>query len=120
MAKNEEARTPGTTTVAPDVLLSIARLTALQVEGVARMSEAPQKPLRRLTQRGHAGHGVRADITGDLVDLDLHVVLDKDVNVRQVSRQIQQEVVRAIDDMVGMRAGTVNIHIEDIFCPSTE
>ena len=50
----------------------------------------------------------------------LHVVLDKDVNVRQVSRQIQQEVVRAIDDMVGMRAGTVNIHIEDIFCPSTE
>ena len=120
MAKNAEARTPGTTTVAPDVLLSIARLTALRVEGVARMSEAPQRPLRRLTQRGHAGHGVRADISGDLVDLDLHVVMDKDVNVRQVSHQIQQDVARAMDEMVGMRAGTVNIHIEDIYYPPSE
>jgi uncharacterized alkaline shock family protein YloU len=46
--------------------------------------------------------------------------MDKDVNVRQVSHQIQQDVARAIDEMVGMRAGTVNIHIEDIYYPPSE
>jgi uncharacterized alkaline shock family protein YloU len=34
--------------------------------------------------------------------------------VRQVSRNVQKSVARAISDMVGMEAGKINIHIEDI------
>ena len=38
----------------------------------------------------------------------------ENVNIREVSRNVQQNVARAIQEMVGMDVGLVNIHIEDI------
>jgi uncharacterized alkaline shock family protein YloU len=49
--------------------------------------------------------------------MDLYLVLEKGINVRQVSRSVQDNVARAISDMVGMVAGRINIHIEDIYFP---
>jgi uncharacterized alkaline shock family protein YloU len=61
--------------------------------------------------------GVQVEVEDDTVYLDLYVILKSDVNVREVSRTIQQEVTRAISEMVGMQVGKVNIHIEDIDYP---
>ena len=38
---------------------------------------------------------------------DLYLVLKQDVNIREVSRNIQQQVARAIQEMVGMDVGHV-------------
>lgn len=106
----------GKTTIAPEVLLTIARLTTLGVPGVSRMSPTPGG-VNRLFRRG-VGEGVRLDIReDDRVYADLYVILQSEVNVREVSRQIQQHVTRAITDMVGMPVGRVNVHIEDIDYP---
>ena len=102
----------GKTTIAPDVLLTIARLTSLEVPGVSRMGNVPAS-VDRLFQRGY-GEGVRLDIRQDVVHIDLHLILCQDVNIRDVSRQVQHDVSRAISEMVGMQVGRVNIHIEDI------
>jgi uncharacterized alkaline shock family protein YloU len=48
------------------------------------------------------------------VSIDLHLVLAHDTNVRQVSRKVQTEVARAIEDMVGMMVKRIDVHIEDI------
>ena len=101
---SEATRPPGKTTIAPNVLLTIARLTALDVEGVNQMSEIPGG-VNRMFQRGYE-EGVRVRIEGDRVYADLHVILDRNVNVRDVSRNIQNEVSRAISEMVGMEVGT--------------
>lgn len=106
----------GKTTIAPEVLLTIARLTTLGVPGVSRMSPTPGG-VNRLFRRG-VGEGVRLDIReDDRVYADLYVILQSEVNVREVSRQIQQHVSRAITDMVGMTIGRVNVHVEDIDYP---
>lgn len=106
----------GKTTIAPEVLLTIARLTTLGVPGVSRMSPTPGG-VNRLFRRG-VGEGVRLDIReDDRVYADLYVILQAEVNVREVSRQIQQHVSRAITDMVGMTIGRVNVHVEDIDYP---
>ncbi len=102
----------GKTTVAPEVLLTIAQLTSLEVPGVSRMGSVPAS-VDRLFQRGY-GEGVRIDIREEVVNIDLHLILLKDVNIRDVSRQVQYNVARAISEMVGMQVGRVNIHIEDI------
>lgn len=99
-------RNPDSTTIAPDVLHSIARLTALKVPGV--QATAPR--------RG-ASEGVQVKVTDRVVDVDLYLILDKDLNLRQVSREVQIAVARAIEQMVGMQAGIINIHIEDIYYP---
>jgi uncharacterized alkaline shock family protein YloU len=36
------------------------------------------------------------------------------VNIREVSRNVQGQVARAIQEMVGMDIGEIEIHIEDI------
>jgi uncharacterized alkaline shock family protein YloU len=102
----------GKTTIAPEVLLTIAQLTSLEVPGVSRMGTIPPS-MERLFQRGY-GEGVRVDIREDVVHIDLHLVLKKDFNIRDVSRQVQHDVARAVSEMVGMQVGRVNIHIEDI------
>lgn len=107
-----ELRPPGLTTVAPEVLLSIARLTALQVDGVFAMARTPRRG-----KEEHATEGVLASIFGEEVDLDLYLVLHKDTNVRQVARSVQDQVHRAITEMVGMQPGSINVHIEDIYYP---
>jgi uncharacterized alkaline shock family protein YloU len=111
----ENTRPPGKTTIAPNVLLTIARLTTLNVEGVNQMSQLPGG-VNRMFQRGYE-EGVQIKIEGDRVYADLYVILSHDVNVREVSRNIQNEVSRAISEMVGMEVGLVNVHIEDIIFP---
>ncbi len=108
----EEYRSPGKTTLAPDVLLTIARMSALSVEGVARLAPVPGG-FDRLFRRG-ADDGVRLTVEDDLVYIELYLVLKNNINVREVSRNVQAQVARAISEMVGMEVGHVNIHIEDI------
>ena len=42
------------------------------------------------------------------------LILKENVNIREVSRNVQQNVARSIQEMVGMEIGEVNIHIEEI------
>lgn len=115
MSEEISTRPPGKTTIAPNVLLTIARLTALNVKGVSRMCELPGG-VNRVFDRGYE-EGVRIRIEGDQVFADIYVILDHDVNVREVSRNIQNDISRAISEMVGMEVGRINVHIEDIHFP---
>ena len=110
--------TQGKTTVAPEVLTTIARLSALGVPGVSRLAPI-SGGVNRLFKRG-AGDGVRIQTEENTVYVDLHLILQQDVNIREVSRNVQQSVARAVQEMVGMEVATVNIHIEDIDYPDSE
>ena len=112
----EAPRPPGKTTIAPDVLLTIARLATLEIQGVSRMASVPGG-VSWIPKRSQAD-GIRIDIEDDRVYADIYVILHHNVNVREVSRNIQREVTRSISKMVGMEVGGVNIHIEDIDYPS--
>ena len=104
--------TPGKTTVSPDVLITIARFAALGVPGVSRMAPV-SGGVNRLLRRG-ANDGVRIEVENNTVYADLFLVLKQDVNIREVSRNVQHQVARAVQEMVGMDVGHVDIHIEDI------
>ncbi len=104
--------TQGKTTVSPEVLTTIARLAALSVPGVSRLAPV-SGGVNRLFKRG-TGDGIRIETEDNTVFIDLHLILMEDVNIREVSRNVQQNVARAVQEMVGMDVGHVNIHIEDI------
>jgi uncharacterized alkaline shock family protein YloU len=53
-------------------------------------------------------------IVAQTVYADIYVVLSKEINIRDVSRSIQNQIARAISEMVGMEVGRVNVHVEDI------
>jgi uncharacterized alkaline shock family protein YloU len=42
------------------------------------------------------------------------LTLDYGIEVRKVSRKVQREVARSLEDMVGMKVTRVDIYIEEI------
>ena len=107
-----ESNSRGKTTIAPDVLITIARLSALSVPGVSHMAKVTGG-VNRLFKRG-VHDGVRIEVEDNVIVANLYLVLHKDVNIREVSRNVQSQVARALHEMVGMDVGEVEIHIEDI------
>jgi uncharacterized alkaline shock family protein YloU len=110
--ESTSSRAPGATTIAPGVLVTIARLTALSVDGVAGMAAIPSG-VNRFLRRG-SGEGVEIRIEDGTVAADIYLILERDTYLRDVSRQVQTEVTRAIEDMVGMDVKRVDVHIEDV------
>jgi uncharacterized alkaline shock family protein YloU len=102
----------GSTTISPEVLHKIARLTALSVQGVSRMATG-RNSLEQLFNRDEYS-GVAIKLKGDQVFVDIYVILMSNFNVRDVSREIQSRISRAISEMVGMEVGGVTIHVMDI------
>ncbi|MEN8171553.1 MAG: Asp23/Gls24 family envelope stress response protein [Chloroflexota bacterium] len=115
----ESSRPPGKTTIATHVLLTIARLTALEIEGVSRMCQS-SSGVNRFFHKGDHAEGVQVKIEDERIYADIHVALKHNVNIRDVSRNIQQEVKRAFSEMVGMEVGRINVHIDDICYPGID
>lgn len=98
----------GKISVAPEVLVTTARLTALAVPGVARLVAPPG--MGRLLQAS----GVKVEVIDDQVYVEIYVMTDPDVNMLSVGRKIRAEVTRALEDMVGVNVQAVDVHIEDV------
>ncbi len=96
----------GTITIAPNVLNTIARLTTLNVVGVARLG-ASGKLLR-------ANEGVAIEITDGRVKADIFIIVKPEANMFDVGQQIQHDVARSIKDIVGMDVESVNVHVQDV------
>jgi uncharacterized alkaline shock family protein YloU len=113
-------RVPGAVTIAPEVLVTIAQLTAQDVEGVHAMSPAWTRDVNRFFGHVHVGDGVRIKVEDSEVIVDLYVIVDHDVNMLRLGRKLQSEVTRAIEEMVGMDVRNVNVHIEDVYYAADE
>jgi len=109
--------TPGKTTIAIDVLLTIARLTTSSVPGVSRLSKLPSRRMKNLFRGRGLEDGIQVEVEDDTVYVDLYVILEPDVNIREVGQSIQSIVSRAIIDMIGMQVGRINVHVDDIDYP---
>jgi len=102
----------GRTTIAPAVLVTVTRLTALSVPGVVRLARVPRRA-GRLFRRG-ADEGVRLEVEDSSVSLELHLVLAPEMNVLEVAHRVQADVAHAIEETVGMPVRRIDVHIEDV------
>ena len=102
----------GTITIATTVLNTIARLTALSVPGVSRMGNNGQ-----LLQ---AASGTNVKVVNSKVKADIFVVVRSNANFYETGQKIQQEVARAIKEIVGMDVQAINVYIQDVEYPQPE
>jgi len=114
----EYTRPAGKTTIAPEVLITIARMATLSVPGVEAMAPVAGG-VNRLFQRGPE-NGVQITIRDGIVSADIFVIVKEEVNIREVGRNVQQQVTRAIQEMTSMDVGRIDIHIEDIHYEGSE
>ena len=106
----------GTVSFATEVVATIAGLAATEVEGVASMSSTSsgiadmfsKKNTRNFTK------GVRIDMDGAKVKVDISIVVDYGSPVPDVAHSIQENVKKAIETMSGLDVHTVDVHVTGI------
>ena len=107
----------GKVTIAPSVLTTIVRLTALEQEGVHRLAPVP-RPMRGLLTGSRADEGILLGVGDDGVSLELHVVAKANANMLRLGDMLQTEVTRAIEEMVGLPVKSIDVYIDDVFLPT--
>lgn len=106
----------GTVSFATEVVATIAGLAATEVEGVASMS-SPSTGLADMFSRKNARNftkGVRIDLDGNMVTVDITIVVEYGSPVPDVARSIQENVKKAIETMSGLDVHSVDVHVSGI------
>ena len=95
---------------------TIAGLAAQEVEGVASMASVStgladmftRKSTRNLTK------GVRVDINGGTVAVDVTIVVEYGSPIPDVAKSIQENVKKAIETMSGLDVRNVDVHVQAV------
>jgi uncharacterized alkaline shock family protein YloU len=103
----------GKVTIAPNVLVTIVQKTTVSEPGVAQLSDNVPG-VKRLLGLHTVGKGVEVNAGDNRVAVDVYLIARRDMDLLQMGRNLQKQIVRAIQDIVGMEVLEVNIHIEDI------
>lgn len=105
----------GKITVSPAVLLEIIEQAALYTDGVLGMASVPPR-VDRLFRRLVTTEGIELEILDDELAVDVYLTV-RAVDLMTLSHNVQKEVIRALDKLVGLKVRAVNIHIEDVAYP---
>lgn len=108
----------GTVSFATDVVATIAGLAATEVEGVAAMINNGNLGLVDMLRKNQGNRtmtrGVKVEINGNQVRVQLNVTVDYGSPVPTVAREIQDNVKKAIETMTGLDVPEINIYVQGI------
>ncbi len=103
----------GKVSIAPNVLVTIVQKTAGATPGVDRLSDNVPG-VKRFLGLETAARGVQVGVVESKVSVDVYLVARRGIDLLQMGRELQSEITRAIEDIVGMSVQEVNVHIEDV------
>jgi len=107
--------TIGKVTVAPDVLLTIVRLSVLNEPGVKRLARrVPSRPVSRLRGKTASGPGILITVQDNHVTAYVHIVANGTVSVRELGEKLQERIAGDLEKMVGMPVSAVHIFVDDV------
>jgi uncharacterized alkaline shock family protein YloU len=103
----------GGVTVAHQVIAKLAGKAARTTYGVVAMQESSMKKLARFF-RGSFSQGVELEVGEGRVDIGLHVVMERGVNIAQVTANLQEQVRYQVEGVCGVPVGDINVRVEDL------
>jgi uncharacterized alkaline shock family protein YloU len=113
---NTPAAVRGKTFIEDDVISIIARVAAEQVPGVYQIGESS---LRSMFARLGRHHGVESETGLKEAAVDLELVVEFAYPIREVTEEVRQRVIEAVESMAGRKMVEVNIFVMDIHVPKT-
>ena len=96
----------GQVKISNDVIVTIAGLAALEVEGVETITSLTDKLLKN--------NGVKIQIEDGKVTLDVVITVEYGMSIPDVSSKVQENVKNTVETMTGLEVSQVNIHIQGI------
>lgn len=105
----------GNVKISNDVIATVAGIATGEVDGVAGMGGSVVGGIAEiLGGKKNRGKGVKVELDGDNVVIDLYIIVDYGVRIPDVSWEVQENVKNSVESMTGMTVEKVNIHIEGV------
>lgn len=116
---SESSPLQGQVTIAPRVLTTIVRQTALRTEGVQRLALKSPRHSHVHGKRAHAP-GVEVILADGAVHAAVHVITNPDANMLTLAQTLQNEIAHAIEHIVGLQVASVDVTIDDVHFPTRD
>jgi len=119
MAKSDTATTGSKTSQEGDVTISdlvIAKLAgraARATYGVIRMHHSPMRKIARFL-RDSLSEGVEVDVEQGRARIVLHVIMERGINLAQVTANIQRQVRYEVEQVAGIAVSEISVRVEDL------
>ena len=115
----------GRTTIADGVVEKIAGLATRDVDGVHAMGSGLSRTFGAVRDRVPGGaksvtRGVKAEVGEVQTALDLEIVVEYGFSITEVSRDVRENVIAAVERMTGLEVVEVNIAVSDVKLPDEE
>lgn len=105
----------GNVKISVDVVSTIAGIATTELDGVAGMySSFAGGIAEKLGAKKNPTKGVKVDMNGEEVGIDLYIVVDYGVRIPELAWEIQENVKNNVETMTGLAVDKVNIHIEGV------
>lgn len=103
----------GTLRISKDVLATIAKASAKEVNGVSCIAENSAN-IKDMISRGQFAKPVSVVLNDELAEVELHLILQKGCRIPVVSENVQNAVKESIQSMTGIAVSRVNVVIDGI------
>ncbi len=110
----------GSVNISEDVISIIAWEAMHEVDGFGGPSAGIPGDLAELIGRKNASRGVRISAEEKSVAVDVYVTVRFGYSVTKVSRDIQEAISKAVQDMTGVTVSAVNVNVTGIAFEKTK
>jgi len=101
----------GSINICQNVVAVIAAAAAVDIDGVYGLYQSPGRELTTVSSKKGISRGVRINIDGDDITVDVYFIANMGHSVSEVGEAVQKAVKSAIEEAVGAKVSAVNIHI---------
>lgn len=100
--------------ISDDVISIIAGLAAQDTPGIASMSGGIPEGLTKRLSGKNAKKGVFVEVMESEATIHLRVIVNYGTIIREVCRDLQENVREAVENMTGLRVVEVNVKVESL------
>ena len=117
---NNEYIDNGAVKISNDVISTIASTAAMEVEGVVGMNNNLAGGISELLGKKNYGKGVKTEVNGNEVSLELHLNLAYGAKLNLVGQEVQNKVKDAIETMTDLSVKNIDVHIQGVVRTKSE
>ncbi len=105
----------GTIYIAEDVMMKVVGYAALECYGIVAMSgKKATDGLVEWLGRENLSKGVQIRNVGDMLDVDLYIIVEYGISISEVCKTIVETVRYKLESMTGVKVRKVGISVEGI------
>jgi uncharacterized alkaline shock family protein YloU len=112
---NNPTEDVGTLKISDEVVATIASIAAYDVAGVSSLVGGFTGGIVEfLGGKKSVSKGVKVDITGNNVSIDIHLLVTYGFKIPEVAWEIQEKVKAKVEEITGLTVSKVNIHVDGL------